>query len=87
MLKITRILGPQPQPTFRLEGRVVGAWVEELERAWDQAAESVPCLGLDLAAVTFVDAAGIELLRRLVSQGAQVVACSGFVGELLSGEK
>ena len=38
---------------------------------------------LDLAAVTYADAAGAELLRELLAEGAEVGACSGFVGELL----
>jgi hypothetical protein len=36
--------------------------------------------------VTYVDAAGVHLLRELLHQGAQVCASSGFVSALLEGE-
>jgi hypothetical protein len=38
---------------------------------------------LDLAAVTYVDAAGVELLRDLIAEGVEIAACSSFVHELL----
>jgi hypothetical protein len=38
---------------------------------------------LDLTAVTYVDAAGIQLLRDLMAEGVKIAACSSFVGELL----
>ena len=41
---------------------------------------------LDLAAVTYVDAAGLQLLRDLVAEGVEIAACSSFVGELLHPE-
>jgi hypothetical protein len=41
---------------------------------------------LDLSGVTYVDAAGVHLLRELLHQGALICACSGFVSALLEGE-
>jgi hypothetical protein len=38
---------------------------------------------LELAAVTDVDAAGVQLLCDLVAEGAEIAVCSSFVGELL----
>ena len=38
---------------------------------------------LDLAAVTYADAAGVQLLRALIGEGVEIAACSGFVGVLL----
>jgi len=40
-------------------------------------------LRLDLADVTYVDAAGIQTLRDLMREGIDIAACSSFVGELL----
>src|SRR5262249_22119178 len=40
-------------------------------------------LRLDLAAVTYADAAGLQLLRDLMAEGVGIAACSSFVGELL----
>jgi hypothetical protein len=38
---------------------------------------------LDQAAVTYVDAAGGELLRDLIAEGVEIAVCSNFVRELL----
>ena len=61
--------------TFQLEGRLVGPWVTELRDCWRR----TPCDGeravhLDLRAVTYVDAAGEELLSDLYQQGADLLA-------------
>lgn len=63
-----------------LEGRLVGAWVRELERA---VRRHVGPVRLDLAQIKFVDADGVALLHRLQREGATVVALSPFVSELL----
>jgi hypothetical protein len=42
--------------------------------------------GLDLVAVTYVDAAGVQSLRDLMAEGVEIAACSNFVGELLHPE-
>jgi hypothetical protein len=61
--------------TFQLEGRLVGPWVTELHDCWRR----TPCGGqravhIDLRAVTYVDAAGRELLADLYRQGADLLA-------------
>ena len=40
-------------------------------------------LCLDLAAVTYMDAAGAQLLRELLREGIEIAACSSFLRELL----
>ena len=64
--------------TIRLEGKLLGPWVEAVRQAVSQNAVS-----LDLSAVTFADEAGVRLLRELVDGGAKVVACSNFIAALL----
>jgi hypothetical protein len=44
-------------------------------------------VGLDLAAVTFLNAAGAELLHELIRQGIIITRCSAFVAELLHVEE
>jgi hypothetical protein len=62
--------------TFRLEGRLAGPWVRELEECWRAAviSERQPILRVDLTGVTFVDAAGQACLAALYRQGAEFVA-------------
>ena len=79
MLRITITTRPEGV-TVGLEGRLAGPWVDELARCWKalvatQGAGSV-CVQLD--AVTFIDAAGKELLRTMHEEGA-ALAGSGFM--------
>jgi anti-anti-sigma regulatory factor len=62
--------------TFQLEGRLVGPWVAELRNCWRKAAsdDGSRALHIDLRAVTYVDAAGKELLADLYRQGAELLA-------------
>jgi anti-anti-sigma regulatory factor len=87
MLRITRITGNDSAPRLKLEGKLLGPWVGELKRACAEPAESAGGLCLDLSAVTFVDAAGLKLLRELLGRGITLAACSGLVAELLHVEK
>ena len=62
--------------TFRLEGRLEGVWVEELEACLQStlAQPSGPAVRVDLTGVTFVDAAGKRSLSGMHRRGAQFVA-------------
>ena len=73
--------------TLKVEGKILGPWVDELGRACEVSGLPQHCLRLDLAAVTFVDSIGLTLLDDLVRQGATIVGCSGFVADLLSGRR
>ena len=66
MLKITEIARNDSGRTFKLEGKLLGPWVDELRNVCMQPLDGLEPVGLDLAAVTFVNAAGVELLRDLI---------------------
>jgi anti-anti-sigma regulatory factor len=83
MLRLTRIAGSHPTPTIKLEGKLLEPWVDEVRQACAAGMDSSSRLSLDLSALTFVDAAGEGLLRDLIGRGIAVVACSGYVAELL----
>ena len=63
--------------TFRLEGRLAGPWVRELEECWQStlARQGKPILCVDLTGVTFIDGAGRACLADLYRQGAEFLAC------------
>ena len=81
MLRITQLSQKGRGLTIKLEGEIVGAWVGAARDAC--AIRGRRPRRLDLAAVTYVDAAGIQLLRNLMAEGVELAACSSFVGELL----
>lgn len=83
MLKLTRLSRNVPVLTVKLEGQLLGPWVSAVRDACRERGRRSGRLLLDLAAVTYADAAGAQLLRELVGEGVEIAACSGFVGELL----
>jgi len=62
--------------SFSIEGKLAGASVTELERCWrdEGSAEASRRIVVNLAAVSFVDAGGRDLLGRMRSQGATLQA-------------
>ena len=83
---ITEIARNDSGRRFKLEGKLLGPWVDELRNVCTQPLERLDQVGLDLAAVTFVNAAGAELLRELIRKGIIITQCSAFVAELLHAE-
>lgn len=69
MLRIT-VEESECAETIKLEGKIVGPWVEELSRAWHALAPSLGCkqLKLDLRSVAFVDGKGRQLLHEICQQ-------------------
>jgi hypothetical protein len=87
VLKITEIAQNDSGRAFKLEGKLLGPWVNELRNVCMQPPGRLEQVGLDLAAVTFVNTAGAELLRELIRQGIIITQCSAFVAELLHEKK
>jgi hypothetical protein len=82
MLRITRSDQNGTDPSVKLEGKLLKPWVDEVRRLFT-ASESTPLPRLELAGLTFVDAAGADLLRQLLRRGVQVKSCSAYVAEVL----
>jgi anti-anti-sigma regulatory factor len=60
--------------TFKLEGRIAGEWIHELERAWLAQLDQSKVIKVDLTGVTFVDGEGKRLLGRMVERGSNLYA-------------
>lgn len=85
MLRIT--IEEQVQFTrLRLEGKLTGDWVTELERTWIRSKGSDPakCFKVDLSGVGFVDEKGKALLAQLISDGAQLEADSPLMRSVIA---
>lgn len=91
MLRIT-IHNEAKVTSFVIEGKLVGAWVEELEKCWKSslAADPSRTMLVNLAAVTFIDSAGRALLVRMRRQGVKLlstgVLINAIVAEIEAGE-
>jgi ABC-type transporter Mla MlaB component len=86
MLKITDDPNPGSGRTFRLEGRIGGAWIVELQSVCDAGLQEGLKLTLDLSGVSFLDRAGAALLRSLMQRRVTLVGCTHFVAEQLYSE-
>ena len=83
MLKIDVIRSSRGERTLKLAGRVIGAWVGELAAECERALASERRLVVDLAAVSFVDRRGADLLRALSARNVSLRHPSSFVAAQL----
>ena len=81
------LLITQPVPvtfvSISLEGKLLGAWVEEARQIVMAARGSVRVC-LNLQGLTFADSRGIELLRTLRQEGIPLLGCSPLIEGLLA---
>ena len=79
MLKISETGTPNHSVTLKLEGRVVGPWVDELCRICEPLLAEERALRLDMAEVSYVDAEGVAALNDFKSRGVKLKNCSPFI--------
>ena len=84
MLRIT-IQNLSDAVQLKLEGRVKGPWVEELRKAWLTSANMAggDPVNVDLAAVSFLDSPGRDLLLRMQKEGVVLTGASSFLRHML----
>jgi anti-anti-sigma regulatory factor len=89
MLKISRAETDRGETrVLKIEGQVMGAWVEELRRACVEAADGNDrhrALILDLQGVSFLDANAVALCHELAARHVALTNCSPFIAEQLKG--
>ncbi len=71
--------------SMKIEGRVKGPWVTELKKAWlelERLAQGKP-IWVDLAAVSFADAEGRDLLLKMQEEGAVLFGSSAYINQVL----
>ena len=74
MLKVTTTDQDQTI-TLKLEGKLAGPWVQEVNRVWDDTAQAARSeFVIDLRSVTFIDRPGRALLATMSRHGAQLIA-------------
>lgn len=83
MFRISEIERNGEVGTLRLEGRLVGLLVVELETVCEYHLSNGQRLKLDLADLSFADRAGIALLQSLRARGVALANSSPFLNEEL----
>src|SRR5690349_1761756 len=84
MLRITP-LESADSLTFKLEGKLAGPWVREMESCWKTAVSRTPAARItaNLDCVSFIDPAGVDLLTRMHRDGVELVANGTLTGSVL----
>ena len=82
MLRITRLHGVD-HDTLLLEGKLLKGWIDELQRALEQARQDGRRIALDLSGLRFIDEEGVSFLRECRRHGALLLEASPFVSALL----
>jgi hypothetical protein len=85
MLRVT-IYDGSSELKLRLEGRLAGPWVREVELCW-QAAQSITrnrTVTIDLREVDFVDSDGEQLLAAMYRHGATLLAAGPMTKDMVS---
>jgi anti-anti-sigma regulatory factor len=84
MLKIT-LHDSARELQLKLEGRLSGLWVHELEQCWLTASSTTQGRRtvVDLGEVDFVDPAGESLLARMHTQGVELMAVTPLIQAVL----
>jgi anti-anti-sigma regulatory factor len=85
MLRITVQPAEHDRVVLRLEGRLIGPWVRELERVWLEQAKQAggDKIVVDLSDLTAIDDAGRYLLTVLQRDGARFIATTPLMRSLI----
>jgi anti-anti-sigma regulatory factor len=85
MLMISEIKQDNENITLKLDGKIEGMYLEELEGACKcHRAGNNKTITLDFSGVTFIDDKALEVLSRLKDRRLKIVKCSPFIKTLLN---
>ena len=75
-----------PVTSVVLEGKLVGPWVNELEKHWESALAASPSrtMLVDLADVSFVDRDGRALLARMRQKGVRLLSTGVLINAIVA---
>ena len=75
-----------PVASLVVEGKLVGPWVEELDKCWESVVASHPrrSMLVDLAHVTFIDSEGRALLTRMRRKGVKLLSPSVLINSIVA---
>lgn len=83
MVRISEFSSSDGNQGIKLEGRVVGPCVTEVERYCQRILSQGMTLTIDMGEVSFLDREGVGLFRELIGQRVRLFNCSPFLNELL----
>lgn len=82
MLRITQEAESASCVTLKVEGRIVSSWVDLIEHKCRTCLQTNGAVVLDFSQVTFIDAPGLAMLKRLASPQLLLINRPPFIKEL-----
>jgi ABC-type transporter Mla MlaB component len=82
-MRVSVIRDSEQKTLLKVEGALVGPWVEELRLLCSSALSEAKGVTLDLEKLLFVDYHGVALLRELSSRNVARINCSPFIRQQL----
>ena len=84
MFRTTEISEDEKTVTLRLDGKLVHAWVPNLEMlCLHYKDEKNKTVVLDFSGVTFIDNEGVKMLENIKDEKIKIINCSLFIQKLL----
>lgn len=83
MLRITQVSEDRDMVCLKVEGRVIGDWVSELDRACGSCLSQSREVTLDMSDVTYIDRQGVETLKRILGEKVRLTGTTLLIQALL----
>lgn len=83
MFRLTSIVDDGQTIHLKVEGRVVGDWVSELDRVCGSCLSQSKKVILDFSEVTYIDRRGVDALKRVLGDRVQIKGQSLLIHALL----
>ena len=83
MLRITQVNEDSTTICLKVEGRVIGDWVSELDRMCVNCLSENRRITLDMSDVTYIDRQGVDALKRILGNNVQLTDATLLVQALL----
>ncbi|MGE5445264.1 MAG: STAS domain-containing protein [Ignavibacteriales bacterium] len=84
MFRTTEISEDEKTVTLRLDGKLVHAWVSNLEMlCLHYKDEKNKTVVLDFSGVNFIDNEGLRMLENIKDEKVKIINCSLFIQKLL----
>ena len=84
MLRITRADEQSVSVKLKVEGRIASTWNGVLEKECRALLQKRMSVVMDFSNVTFIDRSGVIMLKKLSTEGVEIINCSAFFECLLT---
>ena len=84
MLRVTRADEQSDSVKLEVEGRIASTWTGVLEKECRVLLQNRKGVVMDFSNVTFIDRSGVIMLKKLISEGVEIINCSAYFESLLT---